>query len=453
MSRRRGEFEHRTSIFEGAYRAWSHLGGCDATKMMAENAAEDLDPLNYPHYNDERFLKSNNDMGLNASSHNNNNDGTSITNNNHDNTGSTSMDGTSTTATTNSNNNDNRSSKIQYYYEPLPRAGLSHPFVQGIIAAWLGPTAEEEDLSSGLTTLRTWWQHRRRGESASAIKQLGTQRMIGVVEGYTRHFFKLALCFVVQDHEQPPRSLQGRLELEVNPDNVTVGTRRSNTSSATGPTGTGFNRSSSSRVGDGNSMMMDVEMSKGGGDCCAESVSTGTGTGTMSESARRKPRSRTKVRRDRSQEMDVEQMPTYGDPTKTPVVFVSANGDIQIAMSITGITCTQCVKMVETVLRGVDGSPSPIEGVLDAVGDQDLSAAIIKISKASDAKRIGFQASALLSMLGYQAVAREMNVVDNLDSLKLAYDVVAATDPGDVFDWTLQCNCPDSGLIRADCVR
>ena len=29
MSRRRGEFEHRTSIFEGAYRAWSHLGGLE----------------------------------------------------------------------------------------------------------------------------------------------------------------------------------------------------------------------------------------------------------------------------------------------------------------------------------------------------------------------------------------------------------------------------------------
>jgi len=196
-----------------------------------------------------------------------------------------------------------------------------------------------------------------------------------------------------------------------------------------------------------------------------------------SRSGKRKPRSRSNRDRDRnrdsmgsgsmSMEMDTDAdhqhqvhlmpapAPNYGDPTKMPVVFVSANGDIQIAMSITGITCAQCVKMIETVLRGVDGSPSPIEGLLDAVGDKDLSGTIIKISKASDAKRIAFQASALLSMLGYKAVAREMDVVDNvnMDSLKLAYDVVAATDQKDVFDWKLKCSCPDNGIIRSDCVR
>ena len=44
---------------------------------------------------------------------------------------------------------------------------------------------------------------------------LGTEKMKGVVEGYTRHFFTLAHCLVVNDKEQPPRSLHGRMkELE-----------------------------------------------------------------------------------------------------------------------------------------------------------------------------------------------------------------------------------------------
>jgi hypothetical protein len=51
MSRRRGEFEHRTSIFEGAYRAWSHLGGVDPLVLSTSTAA-DLDPLSHPHEND-----------------------------------------------------------------------------------------------------------------------------------------------------------------------------------------------------------------------------------------------------------------------------------------------------------------------------------------------------------------------------------------------------------------
>lgn len=39
--------------------------------------------------------------------------------------------------------------------------------------------------------------------------------MQGVVEGYTRHFFNLAHCLVVNDKEQPPRTLQAKMkELE-----------------------------------------------------------------------------------------------------------------------------------------------------------------------------------------------------------------------------------------------
>ena len=40
MSRRRGEFEHRTSIFEGAFRAWSHLGGLDPVDLETKPTSE-----------------------------------------------------------------------------------------------------------------------------------------------------------------------------------------------------------------------------------------------------------------------------------------------------------------------------------------------------------------------------------------------------------------------------
>ena len=47
MSRRRGEFEHRTSIFEGAFRAWSHLGGLTPEDVENKPTTE-IDPLTYP---------------------------------------------------------------------------------------------------------------------------------------------------------------------------------------------------------------------------------------------------------------------------------------------------------------------------------------------------------------------------------------------------------------------
>jgi len=57
MSRRRGEFEHRTSLFEGASRAWSHLGGLEP-HALENKSASDLDPLTNPLFeNDSRVKK------------------------------------------------------------------------------------------------------------------------------------------------------------------------------------------------------------------------------------------------------------------------------------------------------------------------------------------------------------------------------------------------------------
>lgn len=101
----------------------------------------------------------------------------------------------------------------------------------------------------------------------------------------------------------------------------------------------------------------------------------------------------------------------YGDPNTTPVVFVSGTGDIQNAMTIDGITCAHCVKIVETVLKGCNGNKSPIHGLLDAAADRVLNSVLIKIDKSSNAKRIAFEAARNLAMVGYTAKAKEMSVV------------------------------------------
>jgi hypothetical protein len=91
MSRRRGEFEHRTTIFEGAFRAWSHLGGLDPEDLETKSSS-DLDPLTNPILNDPRLTNK-------QQMHNDH-------------------------VTTDGN------TRREYPYEPLPRAGLAHPFVQ-----------------------------------------------------------------------------------------------------------------------------------------------------------------------------------------------------------------------------------------------------------------------------------------------------------------------------------
>jgi copper chaperone CopZ len=152
----------------------------------------------------------------------------------------------------------------------------------------------------------------------------------------------------------------------------------------------------------------------------------------------------------------------YGDPNSTPVVFVSDNGDIQIALSVEGITCAHCVKIVETVLKGCNGNKSPIDGLLDAAADQVLCKVLIKIDLSSNAKRVAFEAARNLAMVGYTAKAHEMSIVNeggdrkatvDLGALSTAFEVVASTDPQDMFDWSTPCACPDSGIMRHDCSR
>lgn len=463
MSRRRGEFEHRTSIFEGAFRAWSHLGGLEPEDLESKPPNE-LDPLSNPVQNDSRLTgKKGKDQ-----------EGSDI-------------------------HNSNGTQRRIYPYEPLPRSGLAHPYVQAILSPWLGPDADNDAIQLGLTTLRTWWQHRRKGESGSAVAALGTEKMKGVVEGYTRHFFTLAHCLVMNDKEQPPRSLHGKMkELEKirskrnkkrnrddDPGKVTgmgmaVGDRNLDAgiaSDLTNPNLSPLERlhvaqqrklavegvHSAMQVPDMNPMppiniknkciagkvdlpgVVDAvsrranQLAHGGANRSALSSAVPSGVVSSSSGGSQ-----------------------YGDPDTVPIVFVADNGDILLAMSVDGITCAHCVKIVETVLKGCNGNKSPIDGLLDAAADRDLCSVLVKIDKVGAAKRVAFESARNLAMVGYTAKAKVMSSSMEIDGKKTkvpddtifnACEVVGRSDPRSIFNWTIPCSCPDNGVLRSDCAR
>jgi copper chaperone CopZ len=467
MSRRRGEFEHRTSIFEGAYRAWSHLGGLNPEDLEVKRASE-LDPLTNPIINDPRDANETNEAK----------DASEVLN----------SDGTK---------------RRLYPYEPLPRSGLGHPYVQAILSPWLGPDADHDAIQLGLTTLRTWWQHRRKGESGSAIAALGTEKMKGVVEGYTRHFFNLAHCLVVNDKEQPPRSLFNKMkEMEKirskrnkkrtrdELDDLAVLafssslSRRYNANETNGALQLPCNPADQSlaqldrmhkaqrrQLAEFEGMQAQALGNLDGiagldsilplkGQCVPGKIDLPAVVNAVSRQASHL--AHCGGNGSTSQYKNSSSNEEYGDPNTTPVVFVSNNGEIQIAMEVDGITCSHCIKIVETVLKGCNGNKSPIQGLLDAAADRALKKVLIRIEKSSDAKRVAFEAARNLAMVGYTARAHEMSVVDgaadskatlDLGALSTAFEVVATTDPQDVFDWSTPCTCPDSGVLRADCAR
>lgn len=557
MSRRRGEFEHRTSIFEGAFRAWSHLGGLEPEDLEGKPAS-DFDPLTNPHVNDARLLegKGKKKGGKGGGGEKSNGDSASTST-------SPTPESHSAAAAASSSSGPRR----EYPYEPLPRSGLSHPFVQAILSPWLGPDADQDAIQLGLTTLRTWWQHRRKGESGSAIAALGSDKMRGVVEGYTRHFFNLAHCLVVNDNEQAPRTLMTKMkEIEKSKNKKNKKRTRDEEASkiaamamsAAGAHGLALDgggapeMASASALDYGSAYAADPEAAccaaggGGVGHSSAPQLNT-AGLGLAVDSSHLTPLELFHAEQQRQRGVDIDpatglpkidvkgkcipgkldlpsivnqvsshatqlahrgalaaqataaatpggvvssgsgpggggfagvggqqmyadpvvaahaatQAGLYGDPTKTPVVFVNENGDIQIAMSIDGITCAHCVKIVETVLKGCNGNKSPIDGLLDAAADRALNAVIIKIDRSSSAKRVAFESARNLAMVGYTAKAKEMDIGGgpnggqglDMSMLSKAFDIVATTDKADVFDWTLPCTCPDNGVLREDCSR
>mmetsp|Transcript_133565 Transcript_133565/g.198613 ORF Transcript_133565/g.198613 Transcript_133565/m.198613 type:complete len:701 (+) Transcript_133565:262-2364(+) len=472
MSRRRGEFEHRTSIFEGAFRAWSHLGGLDPEDLESKSVA-DLDPLTNPIESDSRLSgkKGDKEGALNP----------------------------------------NGSKRRIYPYEPLPRSGLAHPYVQAILSPWLGPDADNDAIQLGLTTLRTWWQHRRKGESGSAIAALGTEKMKGVVEGYTRHFFTLSHCLIMNDKEQPPRSLHAKMkELEKirskrnkkkpQPDEAgnVAQPPAINQNGGSDPVAaviasdlTNKNLSPLERLHVAQQRQLAVE---GGVHSSISQVNQEINPAmpiiniknkcvpgkpdlpaiveAVNHHANRlahsgggggnKPAQPPTVPSAVISGVPSTQSAEYGDPDTIPIVYVTETGDILLSMSVDGITCAHCVKIVETVLKGCNGNKSPIDGLLDAAADRVLCSVLIKIDKLGNAKRISFEAARNLAMVGYTAKSKEMSAcveregkktTIGADSLYHAFDSVSRNDPKDIFDWSIPCSCPDNGVLRDDCSR
>ena len=65
-------------------------------------------------------------------------------------------------------------------------------------------------------------------------------------------------------------------------------------------------------------------------------------------------------------------------------------------------------------------------------------------------------------MVGYTAKAKEMSIVDqgadkkatmDLGALATAFEVIGNSKSEDVFNWSIQCTCPDNGILRDDCKR
>jgi len=136
-----------------------------------------------------------------------------------------------------------------------------------------------------------------------------------------------------------------------------------------------------------------------------------------------------------------------------------------ITMSIDGVTCAHCIKIVETVLKGCDGSKSPISGLLDCCADQSLKLLLIKIDTTLNAKRISYEATRNLSMVGYTAKPLEVDFLEfsasasqkqfkvNTQMICTAFEVVGSADPLTFFDWERLCRCTPLGVEKDVCPR
>jgi len=451
MSRRRGEFEHRTSIFEAAYRAWSYLGSLDP------QVATNVDPV---------ILES---------------------------------------------------SIRAVCYEPLPRNGVSNPFILSILTHWLGEGAESKEIHSGLNILRTWWQHRRKGESATAKEALSPRRISSVVLAFTKYFFALAHRLVIIDKEEAPRSLRnknltmertgqtsplssynvassanaayvlpqlqnqqssaGDLGLELN-DRLTLTRELHAKSSGYNPSMRNLTNLQSFSVSlphipDSTATQMHTET-----DSKSHNSIVCTGISPLMESLQNV-----------SQQADAKDLESFCASTSTPgddheeapIVTMDSAGNYHFVVSIFGMVDGHCVKIVETVIRGT-GVRSPIDGVLSVCarrtgdcGDGSDGAVLVRLEQSADPRDVGAACVQNLAMVGYRGEVIRMpfprDIIDSCasaGSLAVAANVVTAragesfskgpitglklliaaldvarenSQANSGFDWNLSCTC------------
>ena len=79
-----------------------------------------------------------------------------------------------------------------------------------LLHEWLGENKSDAELQKGFASLKNWWLHRKKGESSQAVKAIGTGVMEDMVDRYRDQYFVLAHCQLVEDGEDPPRTLGKR---------------------------------------------------------------------------------------------------------------------------------------------------------------------------------------------------------------------------------------------------
>lgn len=358
MSRRKGEFEYRTSIFEGAYRAWSHLGGC-SNQELNDSTAADIDPLTNPHdhtrnssrnaFNETRYNSSLKKAGAGKDRDIDDDDDTSKPSD-----GKMKSD----------KDEDENSSAGKPYgiratkdvdsvpYEPLPRIGVAHPFIEAILSPWLGPEAASEDIKHGVTTLRTWWQHRRKGASNSAKTAMDDPKMRAVIDGYTRHFFNLAYHFVVVEGCLPPRTLTENGFIPKRKEEEKKAKRRKIETSD------------------------EYESSTNANDAYLLNA-------------------------------------IHTSDEKLSLVYRFSNYDIIIAMKVKGMHCDGCLHVIETALnKGVHGIESNIEGLVGAIIYFEANMLFLKVDDEKYVSQVSRDVKDLLEFYGYRVMQITKPVAD-----------------------------------------
>lgn len=389
MSRREKEFNNRTAIFEGAYRAWSHLGGL-TPEILEARTMEELEPSTFILTDDPRLSQTPPSIQFRSDS----------------------PDG---------------SARREIAHEVLPKSGLLHPFVKSILAHWLAPPTDRETLEFGLATLRTWWQHRRKGENKTFLKALqGNEKLQLLLSDYTRSFFFIAYSLVMGDSLEGPRTLNKRMQGHKKSLRTPVSLERVSSARSRIVTSSFALTSTMSGKLSGNITLPDA--------MCA-------------------PYHKGSLLSDRNDSMYAANNLDKANDNKLPFVYCSANGDCLIQLQIEGVSCNHCVKFIETVLRGC-ACKSSIAGLIDAVADRELGIALIKIDSPNNAKRIASEALRNLNILGYMARPKEMDWNDESIDLSL---FTVPSHHGDhtysFFDWSRPCTCSENGAFPKDCDR
>ncbi len=265
--------------------------------------------------------------------------------------------------------------------------------------------------------MRTWWQHRKKGASTSAMKALESDKVRGIVDNYTRHFFNLAYCLVVNEGEIPPRSMitqwtqVKRLRERVTKNKQKKGLKSlakydSMTRNIEIPHLEDSNLpvsqcSSASTAKIGNHAPTQIDKLKS----AQKRLLSQFYTVPMDNLNKSKEESQLKrMKSDDFLRNEIKEKQSADIHVVTqPVVLISDIGDLLICLKIDGMTYAHCVNIVETVLRGCDRKERvvPILGIVDAVADLNLQSVLIKIDKSSNAGRIALEAQRNLSLVGY----------------------------------------------------